>query len=205
MKKKTSMGMNLQFFADPGSEPQDNPTPQPQDESKDNPTPQPQDEPKDGAKDDLTVEEQLQQLRIENAKLKASQEKACTDASNWKKKYNATLSESEKLAQEKAEREAEKDAELARLRRESAVSGFEKNFLTLGYSAEQAHKAAEAQYDGDTNTLFTIQQQAQSAIIKSKEAEWLQTRPEVNAGAGDATVDDPFLQGFNSVGSHTYK
>lgn len=135
---------------------------------------------------------------IENAKLKKAQEDAATDASNWKKKYNATLSDAEKLAQEKADKEAEKDAELAKLRKESAVSKYEKNFLTLGYSQELAKKAAEAQFEGDTDTLFLVQSQAQEAIVKAKEAEWYKNRPEITTGAGDGSKDDPFLQGFNS-------
>ena len=140
----------------------------------------------------------MQQMRIENAKLKKAQEDAATDASNWKKKYNATLSDAEKLAQEKADKEAEKDAELAKLRKESAVSKYEKNFLTLGYSQELAKKAAEAQFEGDTDTLFLVQSQAQEAIVKAKEAEWYKNRPEITTGAGDGSKDDPFLQGFNS-------
>lgn len=158
----------------------------------------PDNKPGDADEQQLTVEEQLQQLRIENAKLKKSQEVAASDAANWKKKYNATLSDAEKLAQEKADKEAEKDAELTRLRRESAISKFEKNFLTLGYSQELAKKAAEAQFDGDTDTLFLVQSQAQEAIVKAKEAEWYRNRPEINTGAGSGSDEDPFLKGFNS-------
>lgn len=195
MEKKELLKMNLQHFAEPASTPE-----LPKDEPKP-PTPEPpKDAPKDEPKNDdpqPTLEEQLQQMRIENAKLKKAQEDAATDASNWKKKYNATLSDAEKLAQEKADKEAEKDAELNRLRRESAVSKFEKNFLTLGYSQELAKKAAEAQFDGDTDTLFIVQTQAQEAILKAKESEWYKNRPEVNTGVSNGK-DDPFLQGFNS-------
>ncbi len=189
MEKKELLKMNLQYFAEPSSE-------LPKEDPKLLPEPS-----KDGAKADEpqpSLEEQLQQLRIENAKLKKSQEVAASDAANWKKKYNATLSDAEKLAQEKADKEAEKDAELNRLRRESAVSKFEKNFLTLGYSQELAKKAAEAQFDGDTDTLFGVQSQAQEAIVRAKEAEWYKKRPEVNTGAGSGSEEDPFLKGFNS-------
>lgn len=192
MKKKEFSKMNLQYFAEPTPEPpKDKPKP---------PTPEPPKDEPDSGKDEPqpSLEEQLQQMRIENAKLKKAQEDAATDASNWKKKYNATLSDAEKLAQEKADKEAEKDAELAKLRKESAVSKYEKNFLTLGYSQELAKKAAEAQFDGDTDTLFLVQSQAQEAIVKAKEAEWYKKRPEINTGAGDGSKDDPFLQGFNS-------
>lgn len=209
MEKETLLRMNLQHFAEPGNEPPKADPPKPDDAPKNEP---PKNEPgNEPGKDEpgkkeptLSAEEQLQQLRIENAKLKRAQEKAASDAAGWKDKYNATLSDAEKLAQEKADREAEKDAELERLRKESAVSKFEKNFLTLGYSAEMAKKAAEAQYDNDTETLFAVQSQAQQAIIKAKESEWLKTRPEVNTGTGDSE-DDAFLKGFNSVGNHTYK
>lgn len=172
---------------------------QAQDDAKSNPVDEKKEVNRDGDDDQqVSIEEQLRQMRIEYAKLKKAQEDAATDASNWKKKYNATLSDAEKLAQEKADREAEKDAELNQLRRESAVSKFEKNFLSLGYSQELAQKAAEAQFDGDTDTLFLVQSQAQEAIVKAKEAEWYKKRPEINTGAGNGSNDDPFLKGFNS-------
>lgn len=196
MEKKELLKMNLQHFAEPTPEPpKDEPKPPAQEPPKD----QPSDNPGSGS-DELqpSLEEQLQQMRIEYAKLKKAQEDAAADASNWKKKYNATLSDAEKLAQEKADKEAEKDAELAKLRKESAVSKYEKNFLTLGYSQELAKKAAEAQFEGDTDTLFLVQSQAQEAIVKAKEAEWYKNRPEITTGAGDGSKDDPFLQGFNS-------
>ena len=196
MEKKELLKMNLQHFAEPTPEPPKNePKPPAQEPPKDQPGEKPgsgSDEPQP------SLEEQLQQMRIEYAKLKKAQEDAAADASNWKKKYNATLSDAEKLAQEKADKEAEKDAELAKLRKESAVSKYEKNFLTLGYSQELAKKAAEAQFEGDTDTLFLVQSQAQEAIVKAKEAEWYKNRPEITTGAGDGSKDDPFLQGFNS-------
>ena len=200
MEKKELLKMNLQHFAEPV------PAPEP---SKDEPKPLAPEPPKDETKNEQknddpqpSLEEQLQQMRIENAKLKKAQEDAASDAASWKKKYNATLSDAEKLAQEKADKEAEKDAELNRLRRESAVSKFEKNFLTLGYSQELAKKAAEAQFDGDTDTLFLVQSQAQEAILKAKESEWYKTRPEVNTGVSNGGEEDPFLKGFNSVGNY---
>lgn len=193
MEKKELLKTNLQYFAEPAAEP---PKDEPKPPAAEPPKDEPKDEPENGDPQP-NLEEQLQQMRIENAKLKKAQEDAATDASNWKKKYNATLSDAEKLAQEKADKEAEKDAELNRLRRESAVSKFEKNFLTLGYSQELAKKAAEAQFDGDTDTLFLVQSQAQEAILKAKESEWFKNRPEVNTGVGSGG-DDPFLQGFNS-------
>ena len=99
MEKKELLKMNLQHFAEPTQEsPKDEPKPPAQEAPKDHLSDNPgsgSDEPQP------SLEEQMQQLRIENAKLKKAQEDAATDASNWKKKYNATLSDAEKLAQEK--------------------------------------------------------------------------------------------------------
>lgn len=176
--------LNLQFFAEPEPAQEPQPTPEPQTE----PTPEVQ----------LTVEEQIQQLRIENAKLKKAQERAASDAADWKKKYNETLTDSQRAAQEKAEKEAEREELMSKLVKENTVNKLAKNFLKLGYSEDRAEEAAIAQYDGDTETLFRIQSEVQAELVKQKEAEWLKSRPTVNTGAGNGETEDAFLKGFNS-------
>lgn len=183
--------INLQFFAEPEPEPQPEPNPEPHPESNTNPEPEPQ----------LSVEEQLQQALVENEKLKRAQEKAASDAADWKKKYNATLTDAQKAAQEKAEKEAERQEQFDKLIKENTVNKLSKNFLKLGYPEDKAEEAANAQYDGDTETLFRIQYEVQINIIKQKEAEWLKSRPPVATGAGDGETEDAFLKGFNSVGT----
>lgn len=174
--------MNLQFFAEPTPEPSPEPTPTPE------PTPEPQ----------LSTEEQLQQALVEVEKLKRAQEKAASDAADWKKKYNATLTDAQKAAQEKAEKEAERQEQFDKLLKENTVNKYSKNFLKLGYPEDKAEEAANAQYDGDTETLFRIQAEVQESLVKQKEAEWLKSRPQVTTGAGGGEEVDPFLQGFNS-------
>ena len=195
--------MNLQFFAEPASEPSNEPNNEPNSNPSGEPSNEPNSEPSNN-EPTLSAEEKLQQLQLENIKLKKAVDNASKDASGWKEKYRSTLSENEKLAQQKADDEAKKDAELQALRKESAVSKFEKNFLGLGYTAEQAQKAAEAQYEGDTDMLFTIQQQAQTAMLKNAESDWLKSRPQVNTGNGDGDTEDAFLKGFNSVGNYKH-
>ena len=160
---------NLQFFAEPTPEPSPEPTPTSE------PTPEPQ----------LSTEEQLQQALVEVEKLKRAQEKAASDAADWKKKYNATLTDAQKAAQEKAEKEAERQEQFDKLLKENTVNKLSKNFLKLGYPEDKAEEAANAQYDGDTETLFRIQSEVQESLIKQKEAEWLKSRPMVTTGVGD--------------------
>ena len=181
--------LNLQFFAEPDQEP--TPEPAPAQEQDPEPAPEPQ----------LSVEEQLQQALVENEKLKRAQEKAASDAADWKKKYNATLTDAQKAAQEKAEKEAERQEQYDKLLKENTVNKLSKNFLKLGYPEDKAEEAANAQYDGDTETLFRIQSEVQASLIKQKEAEWLKSRPQVATGAGDTDTEDAFLKGFNSVGT----
>lgn len=195
MKRNELLKTNLQFFAEPAPS-QDpttspNPTHDPTPEPNPNPDPEPQ----------LSVEERLQQALVENEKLKRAQEKAASDAADWKKKYNATLTDAQKAAQEKAEKEAERQEQFDKLLKENTVNKLSKNFLKLGYPEDKAEEAANAQYEGDTETLFRIQSEVQESLIKQKEAEWLKSRPQVATGAGDGNAEDPFLKGFNSVGT----
>lgn len=143
-----------------------------------------------------TKEPTIQELMVQLAKMKRSFDKASSEAAEYKRKYNATLSEKEQADLEKAEREAEKEEKFNQLLRENNINKLEKNFVLLGYNEEQANKAATAQYDGNTDELFKIQSEVQQALVKQKEAEWLKKRPLVNSG-GANKEDDPFLKGFN--------
>ena len=145
----------------------------PQPEPTPEPAPEPQ--PEQTPEPQLSVEEQLQKALVENEKLKR--------------------------AQEKAEKEVERQEQFDKLLKENTVNKLSKNFLKLGYPEDKAEEAANAQYDGDTETLFRIQSEVQESLIKQKEAEWLKSRPPVATGAGDGDVEDPFLKGFNSVGT----
>lgn len=141
-------------------------------------------------------ESKLQALMIENAKLKKAMDKATSEASSFKKQLREKQTESEIAQQEKAEREAEREAELQALIRENKINRLEKSFLELGYSAEQATRASEAQFDGDTDALFKIQSEVLDGIIKTKEAEWLKSRPPVNAGGGESTDKNGIAEKF---------
>ena len=109
-----------------------------------------------------------------------------------------------KHAQEKAEKEAEREEQFRKLLKENTVTKLAKNFLKLGYPEDKAEEAANAQYEGDTDTLFRIQSEVQANLIKQKEAEWYKNRPPVATGVGDATEEDAFLKGFNSVNNRMY-
>ena len=177
-ENKERIPFNLQYFAR-SSEASSEPSTESAQEPSVTPSSEPAQEPQ------LSTEEQLQQALVEIEKLKRAQEKAASDAADWKKKYNATLTDAQKAAQDKAEKEAERQEQFEKLLKENTVNKLSKNFLKLGYPEDKAEEAANAQYDGDTETLFRIQSEVQASLIKQKEAEWLKSRPPVATGDGE--------------------
>lgn len=141
--------------------------------------------------EELTVEQQLQKFSEQNqtllnevAKLKKASDKNASEAADWKKKYQATLSAQEQASAEKAEKEAARDEQFKQLLRENQVNKYVRHYMSQGYSEEMAQKAAEAMYDGDTDTFFKVQEDAVSAIVKAKQDEWIKSRPDIHAGTG---------------------
>lgn len=188
----TTLPYNIQLFAEPNPEPIPDETTS---ASEPNPAPLSISAPKDD-EPQLTAEEQIAKLMAEHKKLKQAVDKATSDAAEWKRKYRETLSEKEKLDMEKAEREAELRAEYEKLKRESAINKLEKNYIALGYSPELAAKAAEAQYEGDTDEIFRISQIHQTNLRKQLEAEWMKNAPIPPAGNQENEPEDPFLKGL---------
>lgn len=140
-----------------------------------------------------SAEEQLQALMIENAKLKRSFDKAASEASDYKKKYNATLSEQEKASLEKAEAEAKRDERLAELEREVSVHRFTESYLDLGYDKESATAAATAQVDGDIDTLFKLQKKIIDEKVLAKEQELIKDIPRAKTGVYASMTRDQIL------------
>lgn len=137
-------------------------------------------------------------LKVQVAKMKKAMDKATSEAASYKKQLREKQTAEEIALQEKAEKEAEREEAYQKLLKENTVTKYEKNFLSLGYSEELATKAANAQYDGDTEELFKIQQDFQSALLRQKEAEWAKSRPNPQAGNGENDDMDAFLKGFGA-------
>jgi len=190
---KTILPYNLQFFADdaaPAQEPDSTPA-----DTHDTALGSTADQTQN-TEPQLTAEEQIAKLLAEQKKLKAAMDKAASEAAEYKKKYRATLSEKEQLDMEKAEREAQLRAEFEQLKRENTINKMAKSFINMGYSEDQAIKAATAQLDGDFEEFTRIQAAFLAARDKQKEAEWMKKMPAPPAGNKDTEPEDPFLKGL---------
>ena len=138
--------------------------------------------PKADDKPTPSAEDTIQQQMVEIAKLKRALDKASSDVADYKKKYNATLSEQERASQEKAEAEARRDERLAELERENSIHKFTESFLDLGYDKESAIAAATAQVDNDVETLFKLQKKIIDAKVQAKEQELYKSIPRAKTG-----------------------
>lgn len=127
----------------------------------------------------------VQALRLELAKTKKAMDKAAAEAANYKRQLSERLTADEKAAAEKAEQDAIREQEYQELKRENSINKIVKQFMGLGYDAVQAEKAATAQYDGDMETMFSVQKEVQTALLKAKEAEWINSRPPIQSGVGE--------------------
>lgn len=149
--------------------------------------------PKGDDKPTPSSEEQLQQLMIENAKLKRAMDKASSEAADYKKKYNATLSEKEQADMQKAEEQARRDERLAELERENSIHKFTESFLDLGYDKESAIAAATAQVDNDVDTLFKLQKKVLDEKVLAKEQELIKDIPRAKTGVYSSMTADQIM------------
>lgn len=139
------------------------------------------------------IESQVQKLIFENAKLKKSFDKASSELADYKKKYNATLSEKEQADLQKAEAEAARDLRLAELERENSIHKFTEQFLDLGYDKQSAITAATAQVDNDVETLFKLQKKIIDNKVLEKEQELYKSIPRAKTGVYASMTKDEIM------------
>lgn len=122
-------------------------------------------------------------------KLKRQMSKANAEASEYKKKLKEKMTE-EELA--KAKRDEETNAmreELETLRKEKAVSGYENQFLALGYDSELAKSTAVAMAEGNMATVFANQKKFNELQVEKIKAEAMKNQPDLSKG-GKPTQED---------------
>lgn len=124
----------------------------------------------------------VQELLTELAKLKRTNDKLASESAEWRKKYQATLSEQEKASEEKAEREAEREERLQALIRENTINKIEKAYLGQGWTADEAAKMAVAEADNDFETKMKIQKAVEDRKAKQVMTDFLKSRPDIQYG-----------------------
>lgn len=149
----------------------------------------------------LTVEQLMAELsreRAEKAKLKNSLNDAAADAAKYKRQLREKMTAEEQIAEEK-KKEAEEYAKYVKgLELFQRTTLAKDRYTVQGMPIDLATKAAQAEVDGDFDTLSQIQGKFSQSKIEAAKNEWIRTRPDMNIGNADEE-EDPFLKGFNSV------
>ena len=146
-----------------------------------------------------TVEElmaQLAQERANSAKLQNDYNKASSEAANYRKQLKAKQTAEEQEEEAKREAEEEHKKYVKGLEDTIKMTNATNRYLALGMSAEMAKDTAKAELDGDMEKVTENMGKYNEAKVKAAEAEWLKSRPPVNAGQGEEEETDLFL-GFN--------
>lgn len=158
--------------------------------------------------DGMTAEEKVNALlgvdlpdnSGEIERLKNSLNKATSEASEWKKKHNALLSEDQRKSEEENEAMAALKEELETLRREKTVSGFTAKLLENGFAKEEASKGAQLLADGNIDAFFGTLSTYRGNLEKSIKSELLKNNPVPDSHGGEDVIMT--REKFNKLSVH---
>lgn len=149
----------------------------------------------------VTIEQLMAELsreRAEKAKLKNSLNDAASDAAKFKRQLREKMTAEEQIAEEKKKEAEEHEKYVKDLELFKRTAEAKDRYTVQGLPPDLAAKAAQAEVDGDFDTLSQIQSKFAQSKIEAAKSEWIRTRPDMNVGNPDQE-EDPFLKGFNSV------
>lgn len=121
-------------------------------------------------------------------RLRASLNKATSEASEWKKKHNALLSEEDQRKSEESETMNALMEELETLRKEKTVSNYTARLLENGYAKEEASKGAQLLAEGNIDAFFGTLSTYKGNLEKSIKSELLKNNPVPEQSGGNSTI-----------------
>lgn len=126
------------------------------------------------------------------SKLKTSLTNANSDAANWKKKYQETLSEEEqkRIAQQEEYNALVKERDS--LKKDKTISEHYANLIALGYDDALAKETASAMYDNDYQKVYDNQKVFIKAQNEKIKAEAMKKNPTPPAGDPKQVTKESF-------------
>jgi len=112
-------------------------------------------------------------------------DKAASEASEWKKKHNALLSEDERKKAESDEELTKMREELASMKRDKLISEHKAEFISIGYDDELATESAESFANGEITKVFANMKRFLENHDKALKAELMKSTPTPPAGVGN--------------------
>ena len=124
----------------------------------------------------------------ELSKLKTMLSQRNSEINKLKDDIKARMTAQERAEAERAERDRQRDEEIAALRKDKTVGEYAKRCMGIGYDADLAQRAAVAMADGDTDTVFTCLQSFVEVTKKKLEDEALNRQPSLSGGMPPTTA-----------------
>lgn len=145
-------------------------------------------------KENPTVEELMAKLSEKDALLSAANaradknkselDKALKENGALKKEKRASMTEADRLAEEKAEADRIKDEKYKEMEQRLMRSEAEKAYKSIS-DENMVNGLIEAISDADHSAVAGIIDRLVAAKVKEAQAEWQKSRPRVNIGGGD--------------------
>lgn len=143
--------------------------------------------PENDSPDTKELAKQLAEQKTKNSKDKKALDKALSELAELKKQLRAKMTADEQAEAERLEAQEEQKAYIASLERYKATAEATARYALQGMSQEMAKQAADAEIAGDMDALADIQRKHAQQMVKNAEAEWLKSRPEINAGSNSGS------------------
>lgn len=131
---------------------------------------------------------EIERLKAEVQKTKETLSKKNSEAAQYKKQYEAYLSEEEKKKLESEKRWSEIEEENKALKREKSIAEYTAQYLSMGYDAELAKSTAEAMTDGDVAKVMANQASFTETMKKQIKADLMRNNPDPVGGSSKSTM-----------------
>lgn len=132
-------------------------------------------------------------LKVDLKRYKKANDSLASENAGLKKQVNAKMTEEELRAQAKQDENEEIKKELSELRKEVALNKATKRYMSMQMPEELATKVAQAELDGDMDTVTTTINafvQAQKKEVEEKvTADLYAKMPVPMSGNGDGQID----------------
>jgi hypothetical protein len=141
--------------------------------------------------ENMTPEEKIAALEANFtsvAQIKASADKAASEAASYKKQLREKQTDEEAKAAKAAEEHAALLARVEQLEHEKAVGTYTTAYIAMGYDEKLAASTAEAMAKGDTETVLKNQKLHLETREKALRTELLKQTPNLAGGGADTAM-----------------
>lgn len=141
----------------------------------------------------------IAELEVTNKRYKNAIDKSRSENKQLTEQLRARMTVDEQAEIDRKEAEEQQKEYIASLENFVNVAKAKARYALQGMDQELAEQAAEAEISGDMDALASIQKKYTEQVLKQKEAEWIKSRPQANAGGGGSSVTQEEFDRMNMI------